>query len=1257
MSSAGKRNWAIVAGSTLATAAVCIISLPWILSSQMGARWIEQTTLKKTGIALQIHSLNLSWLGPQVIEGIDLTLEDHSAQIACQQLDISASLLQLLFKRDVGTATLSHPQLLIKGGVKKPITYAPEPFQAASFTPHLALAIQLQRWSGQFLIEQGDIAFTDPLLSHVRFKQIAMKLSLEKQISAELTALTSDGATDGNIMIHGTLSDPEVNALAYQLHFDIKHLPIQGVDRCLSILFPRSQGLLPALIGPTLDIQADMSGARDSMAIQASAISPLIHIEIEGLSADSAFSLKKPLIIEGQLTPEFITFLSSSTPALTLLSLHDPAKVTLSVSTLSMPLPLKRELAEISFEASLALNSHLSGTFHGTPFSLNTLSLSSSTTALNKQLELSARSELLAQGKTGTFTANGQLSDLFSEKPQILGSLQTTQFPLILFSAIGIDLEPILGDNVDMTLSMDTTKPSSQGQFTWHSSRLDIPTAQFSFKERLELLAPLSFDYDLAATSMLHLSHITPIHGEITTFSFDPSHLEDLQLEAKLSCEEATFTLTPAQTLRSAVAALSIQGFNTIAFSLRSDTLSASIKGSLNANLSTLTLTTPLTLLYHTTGEELPWLTSPATLQATIDPTTIALHTPLTSSIKGHLFIEELSVRTPQAPIVLGNNAIAFQYAGASGALDLQLSSHLSSQKTDFIQGTSHFSSLSLATMTVETNLQCHHCPTSLLAVIGSIPTLPQMLGDTFDATLSLHSSPQEGKMSIQWQSPLLQFSTAWLMNPQGFTLQNPTTLSWTLSPTAHAAIASAQSSPFYLQDSIPVTIALSKCSLPVQEGGKRLFLPAWQWDQIDLMANTTMVGLSILDSSAQEEITLPTLKAALYKSAGKAPLQLSIDATTLCKTVAAQKAGMLTLSFLYTPAPAWDLLSAESTLLLKAEQFPTKLLDFATQSLRDNTQLATPFSSTFGNYLQLSINTSLKELSGPISLLLNSPTAQLQLDGHLVSGALLLDKPFYSQFALTAASSQFLLQQVNPLKLSAIQSQNPVKLSVADKGFYLPLHPFALEKMTIPAASIDLGRLICRNEGNLNIAMGLLKANSSSKDLHLWFTPLDVSMTQGVATLERAEILLSDAYHLCLFGNVDFVKDWVDLKLGFTAEALDRAFGIKNLPENYVLTIPLKGKINDVQIDTGKATAKMALLLAWQNKVLSGLSGGSPFGALADELVGAIATLPDANAKIPPAKRPFPWEKEPLNPARKSKKKAFKPSDKPAKQLMKVIR
>lgn len=261
-----------------------------------------------------------------------------------------------------------------------------------------------------------------------------------------------------------------------------------------------------------------------------------------------------------------------------------------------------------------------------------------------------------------------------------------------------------------------------------------------------------------------------------------------------------------------------------------------------------------------------------------------------------------------------------------------------------------------------------------------------------------------------------------------------------------------------------------------------------------------------------------------------------------------------------------------------------------------------------------------------PLLATVQSPLLQFSLNAAFSDGLIELREPFHAQMKITRELSRLFLKEVNPLSISYLYSQGPVTLDIPVEGFSLACAPFSIENSTIPNGRIQLGKIACSNEGNVNTALDLLKAHQfdHTQELLLWFAPLDLHLSQGILDIERTEILLANTFDIALWGQLDFPAQQVDMVLGLTAQALRKAFGIQKLPDDYVLTIPMTGKTDDVKINTTKAAAKVALLLATQQKVLT-QKGGSA-GALIGGLLKQMATLP-GNEDVPPAKHPFPWE------------------------------
>lgn len=330
------------------------------------------------------------------------------------------------------------------------------------------------------------------------------------------------------------------------------------------------------------------------------------------------------------------------------------------------------------------------------------------------------------------------------------------------------------------------------------------------------------------------------------------------------------------------------------------------------------------------------------------------------------------------------------------------------------------------------------------------------------------------------------------------------------------------------------------------------------------------------------------------------------------------------------------DAKTLTSQVNITAKQFPTALLDkFA----------GFPASGLLGNSMDLAASAQIQQGNGTVNLSLQSPTTRTAVKGTVTNGILTLNDDVYAQI-----TPQF----------PHLHTRNPISVEIPAKGASIAVFPFSLSQINIPNMRIELGKVRAENQGNLNFAVGLLKLSQFGKgsDLNLWFAPIDLHIKNGVVDCERTEVLAENAYQVCFWGNVSLPQNRVDMVLGLTASCLKKAFGIKNLPEKYVLQIPIRGTLNDVQVDTSKASSKVAALLLWQQKSLAGGAVGGPAGAIFGELLDKLGPLPDEDQSAPPPKRPFPWEKESSKAEEQPKKKKhFRKDDKPLNQILQMLR
>ncbi len=625
-----------------------------------------------------------------------------------------------------------------------------------------------------------------------------------------------------------------------------------------------------------------------------------------------------------------------------------------------------------------------------------------------------------------------------------------------------------------------------------------------------------------------------------------------------------------------------------IAINLQGDVWKGQLKGALDLKSKTVTLTEPGSVSLEL--NDLPQPLPPLPVQVTLQPGVINL-APLSGRVKGAVEIPAFAIQ---------NNQV--------GTTSLQFTTDLKTKQVQFSLASAVNNGPLVAdgSLIYPTELKvkgsCSNFPVaSLEPFIKQGPPLLPLIGETLTTNFQLSVTPELKLAHLSTTSPLLTVKAALKMTGAKFELLEPANFSWTLTPQGYATLVTwMKGSPaFNLSKPSTFTGAITTLSASLND------LPATVIYQGKLSSNELAFS-----SPIQKATSVSNIQLSLNHPQPSSPHQFDLSAKGLsCKGSFSQDG------------------TADVKLLL--EQFPSATFDL----------LAAPFSSKpfsigalCGPILNLSAETTLKQWTGPVKFDLRSDNLRTSLAGALQQGTLTLTNPFHLQLKITRELSQALLDG------ASIRSEGPVTLEIKPQGFSYPLFPSNQEKIQVGAGRLELGKLYSLNDGNLQITLGLLKQAKyrSGDELELWFAPLDFKIQNGVVNCERTEILIAKEYQVCTWGTVNLPGDSVDGILGLTASCLKNAFGIQNLPENYVLQIPVYGSLSNIKIDKGKATTRIAALMIWQQKdAAAGLLKG-PAGKFLGESLNKLGPLPGGDQKAPPAKRPFPWD----NPETSSKKK-----------------
>lgn len=274
---------------------------------------------------------------------------------------------------------------------------------------------------------------------------------------------------------------------------------------------------------------------------------------------------------------------------------------------------------------------------------------------------------------------------------------------------------------------------------------------------------------------------------------------------------------------------------------------------------------------------------------------------------------------------------------------------------------------------------------------------------------------------------------------------------------------------------------------------------------------------------------------------------------------------------------------------------------------------------AVFGESFNLEAACQLKNLSGPMSASINSPDGRIHLDGILQKGVLSLKHPFECSVKMTPQLSLAFFAPNVPGLGSVIGAENPITFKIEPSEFSCPLIPFEMERVNIGKATLNLGKMNFRNEGELHSILGLIGPLAGDK-LAIWFTPIYLEQNKGILELKRFDMLVANTYTIANWGWVNLMTHEASFELGLPANTLEYAFGIQGLDEQYMLQVPFTSANGKVEIDKKKAMARISALLA----LTHGGSKGKLLGSLLDRAVSSKdQPYPE------PTTQPFPWSGE----------------------------
>ncbi|MBI3211621.1 MAG: hypothetical protein HYZ47_02920 [Simkania negevensis] len=1218
---------------------IALFLLPTFLSTRWGTGILTRYIDRRIGGHIEIEKLELSWLFSQKGEKIHFVSSDKIVECSLDSFKIDLSLLAFLLRSSI-----------------------------------------LDRIDGALEFKNGKISIQTPSQNPIQMEEIYINLSTQKELfplAIEGRGKTKIGQISGTFDLAGSLLSP----LIFQGKGEIRHFPVEGLDRLLSLFYPSNKGICKEVFGSELNVTLNaISSSSNEPTTALQLQTPRLFAELSILSEKNRLVLTTPGKINYLITPSFTHLLSSYFLIPPPIALTKESALEISLENFSLPLQEdsldfshlsakgKMVISEVNFELSEKKN----------PLLIKQWITSFKTNNLAKALSLQTTSQWqylsFPPGEVGAdLSLLTPLNFPFSLDQLLLAlNLKVQSFPLSLVDDLRNNSPPLsdfLGKSVNLSLR------SSQAELptlTLEASSpfFSLPPSVFLFENELYLSSHTSFTYRLTPQVSSLVNTPLLIQGSLSTLkiplkdSFGADAFEKLELKMGVKGEQYTPNNLQGMSFAGFSIDLAKEKTSPLNFNGKTQLLLAQAKEPFSLFEPTLNLKCSGAFLFTKEGEigispleiTLKGNKTEGALYGAMKNKVLTLQKPLTLNIAITPSLwKNIVGKSPRIPFLAQNAPLSLSINQGSFPLNRELLKQIS------LQGEGKIALLSLvasrsptpfsfqdlnykfsldrrqekgffsikgaaASLLVNFNqnslsgfsLNLEKFPTEVLAALGQMKeTLPLLIGPDLNGSLEWQKKKKGVDCKLIGKSTLLDLNGSFSIGEK-VELKNA-------------------------KEPFKVRWNFSDSSYKVLEKMRNKNNPSAPFPFAIQDQATLQMDVSSLSLPVQWEDGFPKVAFNLYQALFKGAL--SIDKLTLQQLSTKNTTRLDHLDFLVQKdtsdlTPLTGMMQAghvEGSGTLANFITPSGAINFSKLSsqlhisvenlpsvfidvfahLKERSSYSP--STLLGEKVSARLETEIKESKGKIEGSLDSSSCKATFSAALDQGTLYLTQPFQAYFTISPELNALLSRNAG---LEIVSTMKPISLLIRDKGFSAPLDALNIKHAFIPYAMIDLGQIQCRNTKSASLLSGLFKMKDTSSDqISFWFAPLECKLKGGQMYVDRTEILFNKNYQVALWGNIDYNKEYVKMILGLTAGALNSAFGIRGLSKDYVLTIPIEGPFGNIKIDKGAASTKIALLVT--RKQIP-----TPKGGIWGSVLGAIGEIYDDQSNVPPAKTPFPWQK-----------------------------
>ena len=495
-----KRKWWIgIPVFIIALILICILLIPTYLSSNSGKRFIINLVEKNTGGDLEIGDLSLGWFQDQQIKILQFS-DDKGGQIIFNKLTSDLSFWNLLMRSgSIGTTHIESPKVTFSP--KEPKEWAPT--EKTSSDKKKKKESFWSNFRGHLIVSNGAIT----LKKGMAIDNLSLDINMPK--SSKIEAIELHGRTQQN-GVSGNFNAKGKMGKWFEGTANVNNLPVEGLDRIFSGLYPAYQGLLLESLGDSVNAQIDSSGSGD---ILFSLRSPRLFIDLSPKYTGNQFILNHGGRFAWTVKPAVFNHFSSDA------LLQNDAQGELRLDSATLPFNKKLDFSSLAAMGTLS--------FTDGNFLLKKINESIGVKSFVAHFSTKKLKELLSLNIDSNFNYKENGNSGLRGTTSIQNALEKT----FLFPAIDLNIDNLplalidswnkgsLSKYLGATFSGKIQKSNEQFNFSGRTPLFQFTDTMLIISDRARLTSPSTFSYLVQPTLYENLTHPFNLNGTLKALS------------------------------------------------------------------------------------------------------------------------------------------------------------------------------------------------------------------------------------------------------------------------------------------------------------------------------------------------------------------------------------------------------------------------------------------------------------------------------------------------------------------------------------------------------------------------------------------------------------------------------------------------------------------------------------------------------------------------------------------------------------------